>query len=202
MGFGICGEALCDEIHGRLEGHLLSGAIMAPELPERRLITLQKRESEEIFKAALEQRIAFHVEEEIAGARPRQSRESLAVNGRHQLVAVLAVAALAVLQSRLGAQPLQRIRLQAGDRGCRRKRRELRHRCHARRVELLDLSAGDAGHETQVVGCRPFSLAALPPAAQTTGTAGLARRLLRYGGDEGLKALAGAGEVVPEVPSG
>ena len=117
-------------------------------------------------------------------------------------MAVLAVAALAVLQARLGAQPLKRIRLQARDRRCRGERCELCHRGHARRVELLALTAGDAGHETQVVGGRPFSLTALPPAAQAAGAAGLAVGFLRHGVNEGLESRARARQVVLEIPSG
>src|SRR2546429_9920114 len=87
MRVGEGGEALCDEIHGRLERRLLLGTIVAPKRLKRWPLTIQVGKPEQELQSAVDKRISFHVKEEISGARPWQSCESLAVNGRQQLVA-------------------------------------------------------------------------------------------------------------------
>ena len=71
VGVGEGGQALCDEIHGCLEGRLFGDAIVAPEESEGGLGRFQKGEPEEIFQSAVKQRIALHIEEQIPGARTR-----------------------------------------------------------------------------------------------------------------------------------
>ncbi len=67
---------LDDEVDEALEGLALALAIRAPERLELRLAGLDRYEPEQVLKPVLEERVALHVEEDVA--RPRAGEEGKA----------------------------------------------------------------------------------------------------------------------------
>src|SRR5947208_69587 len=81
---------------------------MSPKRTENRLIALDACHAEQILEPfGFVERVALHVEIEIAWPRLRQPRESALRLGRQQLVDLLACQALVQLQSGLVTQPLE-----------------------------------------------------------------------------------------------
>ena len=99
-------EVLHREVDERLEGALLLGAVDGPKRPEPRLAVLDRGDAEEVLQALVEERVSFHVEEQVTGRWLRQPREPAARLGRQEVVAVFARLALDDLQRRLLAQRL------------------------------------------------------------------------------------------------
>src|SRR5262245_51356616 len=109
MRLGILGQTLHDEIDRVLECLLFLGAVMRLEALETTLPLLCVGEAEQVLEATFHERIAFHVEEEIARIGLRQTREALTYNGSKQLVMICSGVALDDLQLRLLAKPGQRL---------------------------------------------------------------------------------------------
>ena len=71
-------DAIDHEVDGALERHLLPLAVMRPELVEPLLATVDRDDAEQILEAAVEQRVALHVEEHVARVGPRQPGQATA----------------------------------------------------------------------------------------------------------------------------
>ena len=75
---------------------------------EDRLPTFQARDTKQILESlALVERVALHIEEEIARPRLRQPREPASLLRWQELVDLLASRALVQLQARLLTEPLE-----------------------------------------------------------------------------------------------
>jgi hypothetical protein len=187
------------EIDCLLEGPLLASPVMTPIGGELRLSSVAMNEAEEIFEPALEERVSFHVEEEVAYARQRQPGEASARNGVEQLVAVCSISPLRDLEAGLGAGPTEGLGLQTGDPRARRELREYYHRAHACGLKLRRLTACHIRDEAEMVRQFPLGLAAITPAAQTAVTARLSSGRAWKMRNEILKALACHVEVVMKI---
>jgi hypothetical protein len=97
-----------------LERSSLLGAVTPPKWNEPEFPGDRIDEAEEIFEAAIEERVAFHVEEQVALAGTRETPKSLAGNQVEQFTAVLAIGSFCCLEASLAIQALQRVRLEVG----------------------------------------------------------------------------------------
>lgn len=77
----VVGEGGHDEVDEVLEGVLLLGAVAAPEGAEHGLAVIDARDTEEVLQAVLVERVALHVEEQIAAAGLGQQCEPATVLG-------------------------------------------------------------------------------------------------------------------------
>src|SRR5688572_32758696 len=73
---GMPNETRGEEVHQRLEGLLLRGAVVRPEGAELPLAAVAKADTEEVFEPAGLEGVALHVEEHIAGVGRRQAMKA------------------------------------------------------------------------------------------------------------------------------
>ena len=145
------------------------------------------------------QRVAFHVEEQVAGVGPGQAGEPMAVIRRDQLDFVLAGLPLLELQGRLGTEPGEYARVQVRDARFRGRFRQGGEGFDARRLELVRLGPLDVGHQAKVVVLLPPEAQALLPMAFRAVGAGLRIRSGRRSLGELLQAASGLSDVGREV---
>ena len=98
---GVALEPLVHEVDELLERALLLRAVVAPEGVKPRLALVDRDRAEQVLEPVLVERVALHVEEEVALGGRRQEREAPALLGLEQLVRGRAGAALVELQARL-----------------------------------------------------------------------------------------------------
>ena len=134
MGVGITRQPVDDEVHRSLECRALLVAVVRPKGVELFLAVIDSDNAEQVLKPAIEQRVAFHVEEHVSRARLRQARQTPRRPRGEESHHALARPALASLQPRLIAELPQRLGLDAVDgyaRGQRSKRVQVGHACGA-----------------------------------------------------------------------
>ena len=144
--------------------------------PERAKLTVEP-DAVQVFKAALEMRIAFDVIEDVPGLRFGQQIKPLARFGRAHFKRRFAGLA-GVLQSGLRGQTQPGVFRHATYRMI--EVGESFHRGDARRFQLLHLSAADVGHVEQAVLTLPNTCTIIAPAAQVavgTGNGPCRRRV-------------------------
>ena len=144
-------QALVQEVDELLERAALGLPVLGPEGGEA---PVRVDDAEEVLETALRipERVALHVEEEVARRRLRQEREAGLGRGREQLEVLLAGLACAELERRLVAETQQ------GAFGLRQSR-ELGERRDSAGAQLLVLRPPQAGHLREVVALRPHPLA-------------------------------------------
>ena len=103
----------------------------------------------------LEERVALHVEEEVAGRGRRQEAEAALVLRLEQAAGELVGAAAVELEAGLVAQRVEHRRRDAGHVEGRRRLRQADEGLDADAVQLLDVVAPDRGDERQVVVVLP-----------------------------------------------
>src|ERR1035438_974684 len=89
-----------DEIHGLLERGLLFGFGVSPKRSEPRDPPHRVDESEQVLETPVEQRIPFHIKEQIPRIGPRQPRKALPRYRIQDLVAIFPIGTLRHLQCR------------------------------------------------------------------------------------------------------
>src|SRR6266404_5458225 len=139
---------------------------MTPERLKQSLSVLVIGKTEEIFEPPLDQRVAFHVEEQIPGVRARETLKPPTRIRPQELPVVLPVLALKTLERRLSTQSLQSGRLNAGNPRAGRQCGQLGHRGDALGSQFLNLTTCDARNEAQVIGRFPLTFTPLAPATQ------------------------------------
>ena len=149
----IPGQALVHEIDERLEHRALATSVVRPDRPVRPRARVVQQEPEQEVQAPgrFPERIAFDVEDDVAGGRPRQQRETFARLVGQRVPVELARRATQMLQRRLVAHRFERLRRHAGNRRRRRCRGKRRERRDARVLQRHDVRAARAGDEHQAV---------------------------------------------------
>src|SRR5689334_2488331 len=177
---------LHQEIHEPLECDAFGRAVMRPKRLEPRLAVVDEPEAEQVFEPVLFERIALHVEEDVAGVGLGQTIEPApAFNVQfEELDARLPGRAARELQRRLRTQLVYRFRSQTWNLCTGRQTGKRGDRARARIPESFDLRARYAGHLVQVVVVFPAPLAKLAPRAEDAVRTGLGvgiRRLTSKG---------------------
>ena len=149
-----------------LEGALLLRAAGRPEGPESRLAVLDRGHAEQVLQAVLEERVALHVEEQVAVRRRRQPGESAAVLGWEQLVAQLAGGALLDLKTRLLAKRLEGVHADPHRALGQLRARKVGNRADACLDESRRLRAAHVRDQAQVIVRLATGVAVALPAAQ------------------------------------
>jgi hypothetical protein len=106
-----------DEVDGALERVLLGDAVVGPKRVEPGLFGGDHDKADQVFEAAaiFEERVAFHVKEDVARIGSRQPGKTLARKRRQYLEPVFSAVALRQLERGLALQPADRFRQQARD---------------------------------------------------------------------------------------
>ena len=123
----------------------------------RRVSVPREHAEEELeLRRRLEERVAFHVEEDVAGRGRREKAEAFLLNGLEQVSDELAGVAAVELEPGLVAEPLEHGPSEPLDLQFGRRRGELRKLLDAGTVQPLDLIPPNRGDERQVVVVLPL----------------------------------------------
>ena len=161
---GVTLEVGDDPVDELLERDLFFLSAMCPEGFEGLLATFVDIQTEEIFQAALLQRIALHVEKQIAFNRRGHSAKTTPFpHDRQKLEQRAITGAPLELQTRLMAQLAQRLHLQLGDAQVIGTVRQLLQCGHTTSLQFLDLRAADAGDCREVIVLQPLFVTAIAP---------------------------------------
>ena len=166
-------QARGHEVHERFERLPLLGAAVRPERPEAALALVPEDDPEEVLEPAFLQRIALHVEEDVALVRRREARQ--AAPGlrcrRQDLVPALLRLPLSELKGRLLAEPLERLGLDSLDARAGGRLRQRGKGRDARLGQPLDLRPADVRDLHEVIVREPLRFAPVPPVADRTALA-------------------------------
>ncbi len=200
---GVALDPLADEVDELLERASLALAVVGPEGLELLLAILQPEDAEEVLEPAarLPERVALHVEEEVARRGLREQREAALVLGAEGLVCVRARAPVAELELGLVADVLECRRGEARDVGLARRVAELGERRDPGLAEPDDLVATDVGDASQVVVLVPPGLAELAEVADPAviDRPGLGQPRVVDGVEEALADAPVVGEEVEDA---